>query len=169
LGLSIQFWPISSLLPTARPSFAPQLGVDLMDPPGSHVLASTFFLPSLFGGPGTSAPSSTGCRAWRARCRHKSRTRLAIEHGVKCRMLATTSRTSPDHIRLIESCYRGERIERSGDLGHHQRSLPPVISICADVPISACGRRRGSVSGEADRDLAAEPTSSRRGEFLVGR
>ena len=103
-----------------------------MDPPGSHVLASTFFLPSPFGGPGTSVPSSTGCRAWRARRRRKSRTCLAIDHGVKCRMLATTSRTSPDPIHLIESCYSGERergrAQREGDPGERRR-CPSSISL----------------------------------------
>jgi hypothetical protein len=43
-----------------------------------------------------------------------------------------------------------------------------VIFIRADVPTSVGGHRHASVSGEADRDLAVDPTSPRRKEFLVG-
>jgi hypothetical protein len=113
-------WPIreyplrSPFSPAPSPSFHSHVGPALQLPL-AHRCA---IFQSLFGGPGTSVPSSTDCRAWRARRRRKSRTCLAIDHGVKCRMLATTSRTSPDPIHLIESCYSGvrERAERSEEV-----------------------------------------------------
>jgi hypothetical protein len=57
--------------------------------------------------------------------------------------------------------------EREKKTERGRRGPPPVISIHADIPTSAGGHRRASVSGEADRDLAADLTSQRRGEFLV--
>ena len=127
-----------------------------MDPPGSHVLASTFFLLSLFGGPGTSVPSSTGCRAWRARRRRKSRTCLAIDHGVKRRMLATTSRTSPDPIHLIESCYRGERErEQRSDEGREVSPAAGGETLIRRSPCSGCSA--GKLHWPARKIAATSP------------